>query len=165
MQMSKKGLDLLAQWEGIKLTVYKDVAGLPTIGVGHLLTRDELSSGKILIHDNPIRYVDGLTEEQVMQLLSQDVQAVEKSVTDEVQVDLQLHQFDALVSFTFNVGKGAFRNSTLLKLLNKGQYDEVPNQLARWVYSGGKKIRGLINRRRNEINLWNDQSFSNIRPD
>lgn len=129
--MSKQGLDLLAQWEGIKLTIYKDVAGLPTIGVGHLLTRDELSSGKILIHDKAVRYADGLTEEQAIQLLDQDVQSVEKFVTDQVQVDLQLHQFDALVSFTFNVGKGAFNNSTLLKFLNKGLYEEVPYQLAR----------------------------------
>ena len=164
MQMSKKGLDLLAQWEGIKLIIYKDVAGLPTIGVGHLLTRDELSSGKILIHDKAVRYADGLTEEQAIQLLDQDVQSVEKFVTNQVQVDLQLHQFDALVSFTFNVGKGAFKNSTLLKLLNKGLYDEVPNQLARWVYSGGRKIRGLINRRRNEINLWNNPSISGTPP-
>lgn len=164
MQMSKKGLNLLAQWEGIKLTMYKDVAGLPTIGVGHLLTRDELSSGKILIQDKAVHYADGLTEEQAMQLLDQDVQTVEKFVSDQVQVDLQLYQFDTLVSFTFNVGKGAFKNSTLLKLLNKGLYDEVPNQLSRWIYSGGRKIRGLINRRNNEINLWNNQSFSSTSP-
>lgn len=160
MQMSKKGLDLLAQWEGIKLTMYNDVAGLPTIGVGHLLTQDERSSGKILIHDNPVRYAGGLTKEQAVQLLDQDVEAVEKFVTDQVQVDLQPHQFDTLVSFTFNVGKGAFKNSTLLKLLNQGLYDEVPGQLARWVYSGGRKIRGLINRRNYEISLWNNQPFS-----
>ena len=66
MQMSKKGLDLLAQWEGIELKMYKDVAGLPTIGVGHLLTQDELSSGKILIQDKVARYADGLTKNQVI---------------------------------------------------------------------------------------------------
>ena len=155
MQMSEKGLDLLAQWEGIELKMYKDVAGLPTIGVGHLLTQDELSSGKILIQDQVVRYANGLTKEQVMHLLAGDVENVEKFVTGQVQVNLKPHQFDALVSFTFNVGKGAFKNSTLLKVLNNGRYDEVPNQLARWVYAGGRKIQGLINRRNNEINLWN----------
>lgn len=155
MQMSKKGLDLLAQWEGIELKMYKDVAGLPTIGIGHLLTQDELSSGKIFIQDKVARYADGLTKQQVIQLLSQDVENVEQFVTDQVQVDLKPHQFDTLVSFAFNVGNGAFKNSTLLKVLNKGLHDEVPNQLARWVYSGGRKIQGLINRRNNEINLWN----------
>jgi len=152
MQMSKKGLDSLAQWEGIELKMYKDVAGLPTIGVGHLLTQDELSSGKILIQGKVARYANGLTKKQVIQLLAQDV---EKFVTKQVQVELKPHQFDALVSFTFNVGNGAFKNSTLLKVLNKGLHDEVPRQLARWVYSGGRKIQGLINRRNNEINLWN----------
>ena len=155
MQMSKKGLDLLAQWEGIELRMYKDVAGLPTIGVGHLLTQDELSSGKILIQDKVTRYADGLTKKQVLQLLAQDVESVEKFVTNQVKVDLKPHQFDALVSFTFNVGNGAFKNSTLLKVLNKGLHDEVPSQLARWVYSGGRKIQGLIYRRDKEINLWN----------
>ncbi len=150
MIMSEKGLDLLAQWEGIELTVYKDVAGLPTIGVGHLLTQDELSSGKIYIQDKTIRYTNGLTKNQVMQLLAQDIENVEKFVADQVQVELKPHQFDTLVSFTFNVG-----NSALLKILNKGNYSEIPNQLTRWIYSGGKKIRGLINRRNNEIALWN----------
>lgn len=155
MKMSKTGLKSLAQWEGTELMVYKDVAGLPTIGVGHLLTQDELSSGKIIIQDRAVRYADGLTKVQVMQLLAQDIESVEKFVNDHVEVDLTTHQFDTLVSFTFNVGKFAFKNSTLLKLLNKGNYDEIPIQLARWVYSGGKKIRGLINRRKNEIALWN----------
>ncbi len=155
MIMSEKGLDLLAQWEGIELTVYKDVAGLPTIGVGHLLTQDELSSGKIYIQDKTIRYTNGLTKNQVMQLLAQDIENVEKFVADQVQVELKPHQFDTLVSFTFNVGNSAFKNSTLLKILNKGNYSEIPNQLTRWIYSGGKKIRGLINRRNNEIALWN----------
>ena len=129
MQMSEKGKELLAEWEGVELKVYKDVAGLPTIGVGHLLTQDELTSGKILIRGEPIRYADGLTKTQAMDLLDQDLERFEEAVNESGKVDLKQNQFDALVSFTFNVGSNAFRNSTLLRLLNQGNYSDVPNNL------------------------------------
>ena len=154
MQMSEKGKELLAEWEGVELKVYKDVAGLPTIGVGHLLTQDELTSGKILIRGEPIRYTDGLTKTQAMDLLAQDLERFEEAVNESGKVDLKQNQFDALVSFTFNVGSNAFRNSTLLRLLNQGNYSDVPNQLRRWVHSAGQKVQGLVNRRENEIELW-----------
>ncbi len=154
MQMSEKGKELLAEWEGVELKVYKDVAGLPTIGVGHLLTQDELTSGKILIRGEPIRYADGLTKTQAMDLLDQDLERFEEAVNESGKVDLKQNQFDALVSFTFNVGSNAFRNSTLLRLLNQGNYSDVPNQLRRWVHSGGQKVQGLVKRRENEIELW-----------
>lgn len=157
MQMSEKGKELLAQWEGLELNVYNDVAGLPTIGVGHLLTRDELTSGKIYIQGEPVRYANGLTRKQALDLLGQDLNKFEKAVNDNVAVQLRQNQFDALVSFSFNVGPDAFRNSTLLKVLNQNKYDEVPNQLRRWVFAGGKKVQGLINRRENEIRLWNGE--------
>ena len=157
MQMSPHGLELLEQWEGFKTTVYKDSAGLPTIGVGHLLTKSELSSGKITINGVPVKYGDGLTEQQVTDLLAQDVQPAAAAVNNNVKVDLNQNQFDALVSFTFNVGVGAFTSSTLLKVLNQGQYDEVPTQLLRWTRAGGQVVQGLVNRRNNEIKLWNGQ--------
>jgi lysozyme len=68
---------------------------------------------------------------------------------------LNQNQFDALVSFAFNVGDGAFRSSTLLRLLNQGQYDQVPAQLRRWNMDNGHVVQGLINRRNKEIALWN----------
>jgi len=157
MQMSPHGLELLEQWEGFKTTVYKDSAGLPTIGVGHLLTKSELSSGKITINGVPVKYGDGLTEQQVTDLLAQDVQPAAAAVNNNVKVPLNQNQFDALVSFTFNVGVGAFTSSTLLKVLNQGQYDEVPTQLLRWTRAGGQVVQGLVNRRNNEIKLWNGQ--------
>ena len=144
----------MAEWEGSESHVYRDVAGLPTIGVGHLLTQDELSSGKIIIDSEEVRYGEGLTEAQIIALLGQDLDRFETCVTNSAQVDLTQNQFDALVSFAFNVGITAFRNSTLLKRLNQGNYDEVPNQMRRWVYSGGQRVIGLINRRENESNLW-----------
>lgn len=155
MQMSENGLELLQQWEGFKLQVYKDSAGLPTIGVGHLITKSELSSGKIVIDGVPVKYAAGLTNQQALDLLAQDVKPAEQAVNNGVKVPLNQNQFDALVSFTFNVGVGAFQSSTLLKVLNNQQYDEVPAQLLRWTRAGGQVVQGLVNRRQNEINLWN----------
>ncbi|MEN3335751.1 MAG: lysozyme [Blastocatellia bacterium] len=157
MQMSPNGLELLEQWEGFKTTVYKDSAGLPTIGVGHLLTKSELSSGKITINGVPVKYGNGLTAQQVTDLLAQDVQPAAAAVNNNVKVPLTQNQFDALVSFTFNVGVGAFTSSTLLKVLNQKQYDQVPTQLLRWTRAGGQVVQGLVNRRNNEIKLWNGQ--------
>lgn len=146
---------LLAGWEGIELKAYRDVAGYLTIGVGHLLTKDELTSGKIWIRGIPLKYANGLTHQQVMDLLGQDLEKFEQAVTDSVVVPLTQNQFDALVAFSFNVGVNAFKNSTLVKLLNQGQYHEVPNQLRRWIYAGGQILRGMVQRREYEIMLWN----------
>lgn len=157
MQTSEHGLELLKQWEGFELKTYKDSAGLLTIGVGHLLTKSELSSGKIMINGQPVKYANGLTEQQALDLLSQDVKPAENSVNTNVKVPLNQNQFDALVSFTFNVGGGAFKGSTLLKVLNQKQYDAVPTQLLRWTRAGGQVVQGLLNRRQNEIKLWNGQ--------
>jgi lysozyme len=155
MQMSRNGRKLLAQWEGVRNAVYDDAAGLPTIGVGHLLTQDELDSGTIEINGQEAEYRHGLSDKQVLDLLAQDLVGFEKAVDKAVQVPLSQNQFDALVSFAFNVGTGAFDKSTLLKVLNQGQYDQVPGQLRRWVKAGGKTVDGLVNRREKEIALWN----------
>jgi lysozyme len=157
MTMSDHGKRLLAQWEGFERNVYLDVAGLPTIGVGHLLTKDELSSERIVIGGDPIDYTLGLTDEQVYDLLGQDLERFERVVNDSVEPDLAQHQFDALVSFAFNVGGGAFRQSTLLKRLTARDFADVPSQLRRWIRSGGRIVQGLVNRRENEIKLWLDE--------
>jgi len=157
MQMSEHGLGLLEKWEGFELNVYKDSAGLPTIGVGHLLTKSELSSGKIVLNGSSVQYSGGLTNQQVLDLLGQDVKPAELAVNNGVKVALNQNQFDALVSFTFNVGVGAFTDSTLLKVVNQQQYDAVPTQFLRWVRSGGQVVQGLVNRRQNEISLWDGQ--------
>lgn len=157
MQMSEHGLELLKQWEGFKPDVYKDSAGLPTIGVGHLITKSEQTTGEIVIGGVPAQYADGLTDQQVLDLLSQDVEPAEQAVNNGVKLELDQNQFDALVSFTFNVGVGAFTGSTLLKVLNQGQSDQVPDQLRRWNKAGGQVVQGLANRRENEVKLWNGQ--------
>jgi lysozyme len=155
MLMSRNGRKLLAQWEGMRNAVYDDAAGLPTIGVGHLLTQDELDSGTIEINGQAVEYRHGLSDRQVLDLLARDLVGFEKAVDKAVQVPLSQNQFDALVSFAFNVGTSAFDKSTLLKVLNQGQYDQVPGQMRRWVKAGGKTVDGLVNRREKEIALWN----------
>ncbi len=155
MHMSDQGREKLAEWEGFRLRAYRDAAGKLTIGVGHLLTRSELASGKLYLQGAALRYASGLTKPHVMELLSQDLKEVEAAVNDGVEVDLSQNQFDALVSFCFNVGAGAFLNSTLLKKLNQGAYEEVPAQLRRWVHCNGKVMPGLVSRREQEIVLWN----------
>ena len=146
MKFSEHGLNLLKEWEGCILHIYKDAAGLPTIGIGHLLTKEEKIGNK---------YANGITEEEALQILAKDVVPAENAVNSHVSVQLSQNQFDALVSFTFNCGVGAFANSTLLKVLNAGNYNEVPAQLMRWTKAGGKTCDGLVTRRKNECNLWN----------
>lgn len=150
-----EGIDCLVRREGKVLKMYRDSAGLPTIGVGHLLTKDELRSGKIgcLSADWHV----GLTEDQAEELLRNDLNTAERAVEDYVIVPLSPHQHDALVSFVFNVGTEAFRSSTLLKQLNNKQYQSVPTQLRRWIYAAGERNRILVARREDEIRQWNGQ--------
>ena len=153
-KMSAKGLALIEQWAGSSNTVYRDSAGYPTIGVGHLLKKDELSSGKICLSDKVIKIHDPISEEDILSILSSDIMLAAECVDKAVKVQLTQDQFDALVSFTFNVGIGAFKGSTLLKVLNNGYIENVPKELARWNRAGGKVVPGLVNRRNNEIKLF-----------
>jgi lysozyme len=155
MKVGDRGKQLFKEWEGLVTHEYLDSGGAPTIGIGHLLTRSERTSGKIVIRGQATDYRNGLSEQQCWDLLDQDLDGVEKTVNQAVTVPLNQNQFDALVSFTFNVGEGAFCGSTLLKMLNQQQYDQVPTQLIRWVRDNGHVVQGLINRRQKEITLWN----------
>ena len=154
MKTSEHGKQLLAEWEGVKTQVYQDSAELATIGVGHLLTKQERASGKIVIDGQQVEYAHGLSKAQVMALMTQDLARFEQTVNSAVTVELSQNQFDALVCFCFNIGAGAFKDSTLLKELNKGNYDAVPGQLGKWVKADGKSVAGLVNLRNKEINLW-----------
>lgn len=155
MQVGQRGKNLFKEWEGLVTHEYLDSGGAPTIGIGHLLTRSERTSGKVIIGGQALDYRDGFTEQQCWDLLDQDLADSERAVNDAVTVPLTQNQFDALVSFVFNVGEGAFRSSTLLRLLNQGQHDQVPAQLRRWVRDNGHVVQGLVNRRNKEIALWN----------
>lgn len=144
MKISKLGLNLVRHFEGMYLRGYKCPANVWTIGYGHT----GLVDGKP-IHGNMI-----ITEEKAIELLQQDMAVFENAVKDSVKVPLTQNQFDALVSFAFNVGAGALRKSTLLRLLNQGKYEEVPSQLLRWNKGGGKVLAGLTRRRKSEAHLF-----------
>jgi len=156
MKSSQHLKNLLEVWEGVRQQVYLDSGGEATIGIGHLLTRDEKASGKIFIDGAPVRYDQWLSVAECRTLLEQDLKIPEKAVSKLVFVSLNQNQSDALVSFIYNVGENAFKNSTLLKLLNDSKFIEVPTQLRRWNKCAGRTVQGLINRREKEIKLWNE---------
>ena len=151
MNISYAGIEALKRREGVVSTMYRDTAGLPTIGVGHLLTKDELTSGKLALS---VDWHQGLTDAQIDELLRRDLDAAETAVATGVRVRLSSQQFDTLVSFAFNVGVTAFRQSTLVRLLNAGDYAAVPAQLRRWIYSAGQVDPILVKRREDEARQW-----------
>lgn len=153
-RMSRRGLVLLKLWEGVKLKPYLDSGGLETIGVGHLLTPAERSSGKIRIGDERVPYAGGLTMDQVLDLLSQDLAEFEECVRNSVMVDITQQQFDACVSLAFNIGVAGFSGSTALRCLNQQKFDEMKAAWRLWRRAGGKIVQGLVNRREKELTLF-----------
>jgi lysozyme len=152
---SALGVRMIMQLEGSKAVIYNDAGGLPTIGVGHLLTRDELSSGAIQLSGG--RVIDikqALSYESIHDILVDDLGVAEDAVSRVIKQPLNQHQFDALVSWTFNVGQGALERSTLAQLLNDGDFDSVPAQLRRWDKAGGRVLRALQTRRETEVSMW-----------
>lgn len=140
MKISQAGKDLIISFEGIRLEAYKCPAGVWTIGVGS--TQPPVHPGEVI------------TKKEAMDRFDRDLVKFEKAVDRLVTVPLTQNQFDALVSFTFNVGEGALAKSTLLKKLNAGDYDAVPAELMKWTKGGGKELPGLVRRRRAEAALW-----------
>lgn len=161
--LSTAGKRHLIEVEGLRLHVYLDAAGLPTIGVGHLLTKDELSSGKIKLGRSTLDYRKGLTREQCLDMLDADLSVTCATIEKLVRVPLTESQTDALISFVFNVGSRAFQKSTLLKELNKGHYSAIPEQMKRWIYAGGVAVLGLRKRRDAEIALWLTPQTEDVR--
>ena len=140
MKTSQAGKDLIISFEGIRLEAYKCPAGVWTIGVGS--TQPTVSPGEVI------------TKPEAMARFDRDLVKFENAVDRLVKVPLTQNQFDALVSFTFNVGEGALSKSTLLKKLNRGEYAAVPAELMKWTKGGGKELPGLVRRRRAEAAMW-----------
>ncbi|MEM9924140.1 MAG: glycoside hydrolase family protein [Cyanobacteria bacterium P01_D01_bin.50] len=147
-RISNKGLKFIAKHEGMILHLYNDPANHATIGVGHLVHYGPINGSE------PEEFKRGITQQRAMEILRADVIQAEKIIHKLVKVALNQNQFDALVSFVFNIGETQFKSSTLLAKLNNGNYNAVPSELNRWVYAEGKKLPGLINRRRDEGNLF-----------
>ena len=102
-----------------------------------------------------------ITEAEAERLLVNDLKIAEREVNSH-RLPLNQHQFDSLVSFTFNVGIGAFRNSTLLKRIKTDvNHPDIPNQFNRWIYGGGKVLSGLVKRRKQEANLYTKGIYEN----
>lgn len=139
MKTSKAGIDLIKRFEGLELSAYQCSADVWTIGYGH--TRG-VSPG------------DTVTEAEAEALLVEDLAEFEKCVNGAVQTPITQGQFDALVSFAFNVGCAAFRKSTLLRELNDGNDMSAAQQFTRWNKAGGKVLSGLTKRRMAEMEMF-----------
>jgi lysozyme len=103
-----------------------------------------------------------ISKDTAEELLLEDVQRFEEAVNEEVKVPLKQNQFDALVSWTFNLGPSNLKQSTLLRVLNEGEYDQVPAQIKRWNKAGGKVLDGLIRRREAEALLFEGKEWHEV---
>lgn len=139
MRTSKAGIDLIKRFEGLRLHAYICAAGVLTIGYGH--TKGVLRGQQI-------------TEQQAEDLLREDLRHFEEAVERLVLVHLEQHEFDALVSFAFNVGEGALAKSTLLRKLNAGDKQDAAHEFGQWVKAGKVTLSGLVRRRKAERALF-----------
>ncbi len=149
--ITQEGLDLIKRFEGFSPTIYICPAGYPTIGYGHVVREDERH-----------RFAEGIDEQEAENLLQRDVRWAERGVLRLIDVPLSDGQFDALASFTFNLGTGALQRSTLRRKVNREEHAEVPREFMRWVWAGGKRLKGLERRRRAEVEAYCSCSKRNI---
>lgn len=145
MKTSPKGISFIAAHEGEILKVYKDPIGLPTLGVGHLLTSTELEQMPVGTK---------ITKEQSREYLAKDLARFERAITKAVQVPVTQNQFDALVSFSFNIGESAFKRSSCLRKLNQKDYAGAADAMLAWNKAGGKVLAGLTRRRKEERRMF-----------
>ena len=135
------GVSLIRAFEGFSPVAYVCPAGVPTVGYGHVIQSDE-------------RFEVPLSREQGEALLRKDLPRYESAVCRLIDMPLGDLCFDALVSFTFNLGEGALAASTLRRLVNVGRVTEAGAQFDRWVFAGACKLPGLVRRRAAERALW-----------
>jgi lysozyme len=147
MKISQEGIDLIKHFEGCELESYRCSAGVLTIGYG--TTKNVVEGMKISQH-------------QAEELLMKDLEEFEEYVEDLIDVKLEQHQFDALVAWTYNLGPTNLKTSTLRKVLNKGAYDDVPEQMKRWNKAGGQVLKGLVRRRDAEALLFEGKKWHTV---
>ncbi len=140
LKYSDSGLNLTKQFEGLSLTSYQDQVGVWTIGYGH--TGRSIHGGMTI------------TEEQAGVLLESDVAAAVTGVNRMVTSEIEQHHFDALVDFAFNLGVSALLHSTLLRLVNAGDFTTAAPQFLLWDHAGGVVVPGLLRRRQAEMELF-----------
>lgn len=137
MKISERGLQLIKHFEGLRLEAYRCPADVPTIGYGHTLG---------------VKMGDRITQDQAEELLRKDLAIFERGVNKAVTALITQGQYDALVSFAYNLGLGALQGSTLLRKLNAGE--DASGEFGRWVHAGGKRLDGLVRRREAERALF-----------
>tara|TARA_X000001388_G_C2225841_1_gene121090 strand:+ start:819 stop:1244 length:426 start_codon:yes stop_codon:yes gene_type:complete len=139
MKTSLEGINLIKHFEGCELEAYKCPAGVWTIGYGHI---------------KGVQQGDVITEQQADDMLVEELEEYENYIHNLVNCPLNQNQFDALVSWVYNLGSSNLQASTLLKVLNAGDYAGVPAQILRWNKAGGKVLEGLTRRRQAEADLF-----------
>ena len=137
---NQQGIELIKSLEGFRSEPYVCAGGYLTIGYGHKLLPSD--SYKII------------SPEKAQQILENDLRRIERLVLKYINVGINDDQFAALVSFTFNVGAAALQRSTLRQKINYGYYEDGAKEFLKWVYAGGRKIIGLVRRRRLESELF-----------
>jgi len=147
MNISKEGLALIKKFEGCELEAYRCPAGVWTIGFG---TIKDVKEG------------DRITKDEANHLLEEEMIEYESYINDMVDVPLEQNQFDALCSWVFNLGPKNLSESTLLRVLNDGKYDEVPQQMKRWNKANGEVLTGLIRRREAEALLFQGKEWHEV---
>lgn len=148
MKTSQAGIDLIHSFEQLRLKAYPDPGskdGKPyTVGWGS--TGPDIGLGTVW------------TKEKADSRFASDLSKFEQAVSILIKVPLKQHQFDALVSFTYNLGIGSLKSSTLLKMLNSADYDGAGKQLLRWTKNDGVEMAGLVRRRKAELKMFNGES-------
>jgi len=142
LSLSLEGLSFIESWEKFRDKVYQDSAGLDTIGFGHKCLKGEIWP------------VAGIDIERARKVLLTDLQDPSRAVRILVHVPIEQHHFDALVSFTFNLGQGSLRISTLLKKINASGIKAAAEEFERWDHAGGQESNGLLVRRKAEKEIF-----------
>ncbi|MET3654071.1 lysozyme [Dyella japonica] len=145
MLPSQNAINLVKESEGLRLSAYRDVGGVPTIGYGHTAG---VQMGQVI------------TEDQANQFLADDLDIAGGHVEKLVSVPLTQGQFDALTDFTFNLGFARLRDSTLLRVLNRGDYQAAAQQFKFWTLAAGQVMPGLVKRRAAETALFLSDSVT-----
>ena len=149
MRVSDECVKMIMHHEGVRLKPYRCPANLWTVGVGHLI-----GDGKSL----PQEWDRQFTMEEVNDILKKDLRRFERGVLRLCPMGLTQHRFDALVSFSFNVGLGSLQRSTVRRRHNRGDYEGAAKTFMMWTKGGGRVLRGLVIRRQDEVNLYRKKS-------
>jgi len=147
MKISEDGLELIKKFEGCETTAYQDSVGVWTIGFGHTKGVEEGQTCSI---------------EDAESMLADEMDEYEGYINNMVKVELQQHEFDALVAWVYNLGPTNLGESTMLKVLNGGQFDRVPDEMNRWTRAGGEILEGLVRRRQAESLMFQNLDWRQV---